>query len=81
MFQRNTAAFAEHFHVVVPDLRGHGRSAKPRSGYHVARLALDLQNLIAALQLPEGRIAAIGASLGAAILWCVVVCLTCVMCT
>jgi pimeloyl-ACP methyl ester carboxylesterase len=53
----------------VPDLRGHGQSEKPRGGYHVARLALDLQNLIEELKLPSGQIKAIGTSLGAAIIW------------
>lgn len=53
----------------MPDLRGHGDSEKPRAGYHVARLALDLRNLIEYLALPEGRISAIGTSLGAAIIW------------
>ncbi|MCJ1283079.1 hypothetical protein MMC26_002406 [Xylographa opegraphella] len=58
-----------HRRLIVPDLRGHGASAKPASGYHVARLAMDLHNLISYLSLDYGRIAAIGASLGCAILW------------
>jgi pimeloyl-ACP methyl ester carboxylesterase len=57
----------------VPDLRGHGDSDKPRAGYHVARLAMDLHNFIGHMKLDEdgskGGIAAIGTSLGAAILW------------
>jgi pimeloyl-ACP methyl ester carboxylesterase len=53
----------------VPDLRGHGASEKPKAGYHVARLALDLKNLIEHFQFLEGSITAIGTSLGAAILW------------
>lgn len=61
--------FAQRYQVIVPDLRGHGRSEKSRAGFHVARLAMDLDNLIDFLQLPKGRIAAIGTSLGAAILW------------
>ncbi|KAJ8105964.1 hypothetical protein OPT61_g9854 [Boeremia exigua] len=69
VFQRNTAALAEKHYVVVPDLRGHGESEKPRGGYHVARLALDLRNLIEHLQLVEGQVSAIGTSLGAAIIW------------
>jgi pimeloyl-ACP methyl ester carboxylesterase len=55
--------------VIVPDLRGHGESGKPRAGYHVARLALDLSNLIEHLQLHKGQVSAIGTSLGAAIIW------------
>ena len=67
-----TALSKRHF-VLVPDLRGHGDSGKPRAGYHVARLAMDLHNFIAHLKLDEdfskGGISAIGTSLGAAILW------------
>ncbi|KAH6620429.1 alpha/beta hydrolase-like protein [Boeremia exigua] len=69
VFQKNVSALAEKHHVIVPDLRGHGESEKPRGGYHVARLAVDLRNLIEHLQLPEGQISAIGTSLGAAIIW------------
>jgi pimeloyl-ACP methyl ester carboxylesterase len=53
----------------VPDLRGHGASDKPKAGYHVARLAIDLKNLIDHFAFEEGGISAIGTSLGAAILW------------
>jgi pimeloyl-ACP methyl ester carboxylesterase len=57
----------------VPDLRGHGDSGKPRAGYHVARLTMDLHNFIGHMKLDEhgsnGGISAIGTSLGAAILW------------
>ncbi|KAL1593634.1 hypothetical protein SLS59_009148 [Nothophoma quercina] len=69
VFQRNAAALSERYFVIVPDLRGHGESEKPRAGYHVARLALDLRNLIEHLQLPDSQIRAIGTSLGAAIIW------------
>lgn len=69
VFKRNVAALSEDYHVVVPDLRGHGESEKPRAGYHVARLAVDLRNLIEHLQLRDGQISAIGTSLGAAIIW------------
>ncbi|KAJ4307767.1 hypothetical protein N0V94_009618, partial [Neodidymelliopsis sp. IMI 364377] len=69
VFKRNIPALSKTHHVIVPDLRGHGQSDKPRGGYHVARLALDLHNLIEELKLPSGQIKAIGTSLGAAIIW------------
>ena len=69
VFQRNIAGLAVKYHVIVPDLRGHGESDKPNGGYHVARLAMDLRNLIEHLHLPEGQVSAIGTSLGAAIIW------------
>jgi pimeloyl-ACP methyl ester carboxylesterase len=59
--------------VIVPDLRGHGDSGKPRAGYHVSRLAMDLANFIKHMALDQygdgKQVAAIGTSLGAAILW------------
>ncbi|KAL7622218.1 hypothetical protein AAE478_007721 [Parahypoxylon ruwenzoriense] len=59
--------------VVAPDLRGHGNSGRPRGGYHVARLAADLRDLIAYLRtLAEGTeldIVPVGCSIGAAVLW------------
>ena len=73
VFKRNVSALSQSYYVLVPDLRGHGDSDKPRSGYHVSRLAMDLANFIEHMRLSEygnGRqIAAIGTSLGAAILW------------
>jgi pimeloyl-ACP methyl ester carboxylesterase len=66
-------ALSKRHYVLVPDLRGHGDSGKPRAGYHVARLAMDLHNFIGHMKLDgngsKGGISAIGTSLGAAILW------------
>jgi pimeloyl-ACP methyl ester carboxylesterase len=53
----------------VPDLRGHGGSEKPKAGFHVARLALDLYHLVEHFKFEQGSVGAIGTSLGAAILW------------
>ncbi|RAR13621.1 alpha beta-hydrolase [Stemphylium lycopersici] len=69
VFNRNISALSQTHHVIVPDLRGHGGSDKPKAGYHVARLAMDLKNLLDHLKLEEGAVKAIGTSLGAAILW------------
>ena len=60
---------SQHHYVLVPDLRGHGSSEKPKAGYHVARLALDLKNLIDHFQFQGSKVSAIGTSLGAAIIW------------
>ncbi|KAL6709964.1 hypothetical protein ACN47E_000749 [Coniothyrium glycines] len=70
VFERNIEVLSRDYHVIVPDLRGHGDSDKPKAGYHVARLALDLRDLIAYFALAKGSIRVIGTSLGAAILWC-----------
>lgn len=73
VFKRNVAGLSQNHFVLVPDLRGHGDSSKPRAGYHVSRLAMDLANFIGHMALDQygdGRqVAAIGTSLGAAILW------------
>ncbi|KAI1841872.1 hypothetical protein JX266_011950 [Neoarthrinium moseri] len=72
-FQRNTAALAgSGAWVVAVDLRGHGQSGRPAGGYHVARLAADLRDLLAHLRTflsPDAAVVPVGCSIGAAILW------------
>ena len=50
-FDANLAALGEAHRVVALDLRGHGDSEKPGHGYRVARLAADVRDLLAALDL------------------------------
>ena len=50
-FQLNTPVLAKTFRVIVFDQRFHGESGKPLHGFHVARLAADLYELLSALQL------------------------------
>ena len=69
MFYHNIPSLSKTYRVIAPDLRGHGYSDKPTAGYHVARLAMDLKNLIDHLELQHGKIIGLGASLGAAVLW------------
>ncbi|KAK6840438.1 AB hydrolase superfamily protein YdjP [Apiospora arundinis] len=80
-FQRNYEGLSRDFWVVAPDLRGHGNSDKPRGGYHVARLAADVRDLVAHLHRAinattnpsergvEPLVVPVGCSIGAAVLW------------
>ncbi|QFY11310.1 alpha/beta fold hydrolase [Nonomuraea phyllanthi] len=56
-----TQHFAARYHVVVPDLRGHGASARPGS-YAVTEMAEDVVALLDHLGM--GRVTLIGHSLG-----------------
>ncbi|KAK7746075.1 hypothetical protein SLS62_009600 [Diatrype stigma] len=80
-FEKNFAALSADHWVVAPDLRGHGQSGRPSGGYHVARLAADLRDLLAHLRQQTAaetdaghhgvsiRFVPVGCSLGAAVLW------------
>lgn len=66
-FHRNIEALSEHARVITMDLRGHGRSDKPKHGYRIARLAADLRDLIGALNLQDTTV--LGWSIGCPIIW------------
>jgi pimeloyl-ACP methyl ester esterase len=59
---RQVHALRERHTVITVDLRGHGESSRPRTGYGIATLAADLEHLLRALRVP--RIALVGWSLG-----------------
>jgi 3-oxoadipate enol-lactonase len=54
--------FSSHFQVINIDLRGHGRSGKPRGPYSIPLFAEDTSQLIRALELSSAHI--LGISLG-----------------
>ncbi|WP_105969497.1 alpha/beta fold hydrolase [Streptomyces geranii] len=56
-------ALADRFRVVVPDLRGHGRSPVPDTGNTPVAMADDLAALVTALGV--GPVVAVGHSMGA----------------
>jgi pimeloyl-ACP methyl ester carboxylesterase len=70
-FQRNYDQLSNHSWVIGVDLRGHGDSGHPKGGYHVARLAADLKELISFVRdaTPDVKIVPVGCSIGAAVLW------------
>ena len=53
---------AEAFHVTLLDLRGHGYSQMPPSGYTPTQMAEDLQALLSALSIPRAHV--VGHSFG-----------------
>ena len=55
-------ALNRHFHVIRPDLRGHGRSSHPAGGYTIKQMADDCAALLKRLALPRVHLA--GISLG-----------------
>jgi pimeloyl-ACP methyl ester carboxylesterase len=71
-FVRNTESLKQSHWVVAPDMRGHGQSDRTEHGYHVARLAMDLHDIITKVILtvnPEVHVYAVGCSIGAAVSW------------
>ncbi len=65
MFEPVIEQFATRYRVIVPDLRGHGRSRELPPPYTVARLAADLSNLLDHLRIDSARV--LGYSQGGAV--------------
>jgi len=61
-WERQVVALRDRHTVITVDLRGHGESSHPRSGYGIGSLAGDLEHLVRALGVP--RIAVVGWSMG-----------------
>jgi len=61
-WDRQVQAFRDRFTLVTVDLRGHGESSHPRTGYTIGALAGDLEHLVRALGVP--RLALVGWSMG-----------------
>ena len=61
-WERQVHALRDRHTVVTVDLRGHGESSRPRTGYSIAAMAADLEHLVRALALP--RVAVVGWSMG-----------------
>lgn len=60
--------FAKHFQVIIPDLRGHGRTLDPASQFTFAQTALDVFALLEQLEID--RYKAVGLSGGGITLQC-----------
>lgn len=66
-FRHQLDGLSDQFRVVAVDLRGHGESPKPPSGYRIARLAADLHDFLARRGLENIMLA--GHSMGASVIW------------
>lgn len=60
------ALTADH-RLIIPDLRGHGESSKPTYGYRISRLAKDVQELVADLDIDPATW--VGWSMGGSVIW------------
>ena len=63
MWQRVIPAFQQDYHLLLVDLRDHGRSDKPGTGNDIDQMARDLDGVLDFLKLE--RVHVIGSSLGA----------------
>ncbi len=61
-WERQVHALRDRFTVLTVDLRGHGESSRPRTGYTIGSMAADLEQLVRALGV--SRIAVVGWSMG-----------------
>jgi non-heme chloroperoxidase len=62
-FRRQLAGLSDRFSVIVPDLRGHGASAKVLNGHTVPQYSADLHAILAALSVEQPVL--VGWSMGA----------------
>jgi non-heme chloroperoxidase len=67
MFKHQIHCLSERYRVVALDLRGHGESEKPESGYRIARFAKDVYELFDVLDLQEVNF--LGWSMGCSVIW------------
>jgi pimeloyl-ACP methyl ester carboxylesterase len=67
LFTAQVEAFGASHHVVALDHRGHGRSDEPPLGYHVHRLAADVNDALTAMELRD--VTLLAHSMGCAVIW------------
>ena len=61
-WERQTQVLRDRHTTITVDLRGHGESSRPRTGYTIGVMVDDLEHLVRALGVP--RIAVVGWSIG-----------------
>jgi pimeloyl-ACP methyl ester carboxylesterase len=63
MWQGIVPYFQHDYHLLLVDLRGHGKSDKPPVGYHIDDMAGDVAGILEHLRIDQAHI--VGSSLGA----------------
>ena len=63
MWQRAISDFRDRYRLILVDLRGHGKSDKPETGYHMDEMARDVIGIMDHLALERAHV--VGSSLGA----------------
>ncbi len=63
MWQSVVPYFRDDYRLILVDLRGHGKSDKPQTGYHIDEMARDVIGVMAHFGLERAHI--VGSSLGA----------------
>jgi pimeloyl-ACP methyl ester carboxylesterase len=69
VWSRLSNSLAPHYHVVAPDLRGHGDSSKPEQGYTSAEMIEDIQALMQHLGWTSAHVLGHSWSAKVACLW------------
>jgi non-heme chloroperoxidase len=67
-FKHQIGPFSVQYDVIAVDQRSHGESQKVSYGLKISRLAKDLYELLAELDLNE--VALLGHSMGSSVIWC-----------
>jgi pimeloyl-ACP methyl ester carboxylesterase len=65
IWERIVPFFQPHYRLILVDIRGHGRSDQPESGYHIDEMAHDIVGIMHHLKIEKAHI--VGSSLGAEI--------------
>lgn len=63
MWEKAIPFFQDNYHLVLIDLRGHGRSDEPDSGYDIDTMASDVVGVMVQLKIERAHV--IGSSMGA----------------
>lgn len=63
VWERIIPYFQDNYHLILVDFRGHGKSDKPKTGYHMDELGQDIIRIMQHLNLDQTHI--VGSSLGA----------------